>query len=289
MENENLPEVASREKASIAGVYIEPEFQGARANAWIYVEVENHTHEEQQALATVIVRLGENQEKIEVVEWIEPQGAVIEAVVRIEEPELWWPAGFGEQVLYTCMVGLSVDGEVQDVQQERFGVRSIRLLEGRDPAVLLIDGEEIVSDPELWAPPDQFVPSAGRERYRKLVAEARDAGAVMIKAWGEGSEDDSAFYDTCDEMGMLVWQELLPEAVGSPSGELAGIVAEHVGEHIRNLRNHPSIVVWCAASGAPEQPGNVLVDEIIPRTVASLDRTRPCISRCPDPFSEAQD
>lgn len=278
MENETLPR---GDKVSLSDIHIEPEIHGAWANAWIWVEVDNHTLEEQQVAATIIIKLGEDQEKIEVVELIDPQGGVIEAVIRIEEPERWWPSGLGGQTLYTCLVGLSVEGDVQDVAQRRFGVREVSLFGGDSPTAILINGKEIALDPGIWAPDDQFVEKASSERYAKLVTEVVEVGALMIKAWGEGNEIDSAFYDACDELGLMVWQELMADSAGSSSEAFAGLVAEHVARTVRNLRNHPSIVVWCGSSVSSEDSDMNRFAQIIPGVVASLDPTLLYVSRCP--------
>lgn len=281
MQDNNQPQIAARDKAMITGVHIEPEIEGAYANAWVNIEVENLTREDQQVLASVIIKIGEIQEKIDVCEIIEPEGGVIETVIRIEEPEFWWPCGYGEQPLYECLVGISVKGVIEDVASRRFGVRSVKILEDQDQMTVLINGEEMVADESVWAPADQFVEKAGKERYQKLVTEALDAGAVMIRAWGTGSEADSAFYDVCDEMGMLVWQELAPNASRQPNGDFEDMALEIIREQIESLRTHPSIIVWCGSIGEQADSGvGKLFTSTVPALLKEMDRNRPYLAHC---------
>lgn len=281
MQDNTQPQIAARDRAMINEVHIEPEIEGAYANAWINIEVENLTREDQQALASVVVKIGEIQEKIDICEVIKPEGGVIETVIRIEEPELWWPCGYGAQPLYECLVGVSVKGVIEDVASHKFGVRSVRILEDQANLRLLVNGEEIIADESVWAPADQFVIRASRERYQKLVAEALDAGAVMIRAWGTGSAEDSAFYDVCDEMGMLVWQELAPNMSSRPNGDFQEMALDIVTQQIENLRNHPSIVAWCGSMGGQtESEAGKLLTESIPALLKDMDRARPYFVNC---------
>ena len=259
MSIDKLPELALRDKVTIADIYVEPEFDGGYANAWINIEVENHTREDQEVVAAIVVKLGDAQETIEVIELISPEGGIIQAVIRIEEPELWWPCGYGSQTLYTCLVGLRVKDEVQDVGEQRFGVRNLRVLEQDDLAVILVNSADVACDASVWAPPDQFVPNASEARYQKLVEEALGAGALLIRAWGDGLEDSAAFYDACDEMGLMVWQEMLPNTSSSLYDGSTEMAASELSEQVKQLRNHPSIVAWYGS--------NVTKD---------LDESRPC-------------
>jgi len=109
-------------KVSISGLDIETEVVDMIANAWITVEVANHTREEQPVLASVVVAQGENREQVEIAEHITPFGGVIEAVIRITDHTMWQPNEAGERPLFDCMVGLMVWDEVMDVKAVKFDV-----------------------------------------------------------------------------------------------------------------------------------------------------------------------
>ena len=92
------------------------------ANAWITVEVANHTKEEQPVLASVVVAQGEANEKVEIAENITPFGGVIEAVIRITDPVMWQMDEAGQRPLFDCLVGLEIADEVMDVTAVKFDV-----------------------------------------------------------------------------------------------------------------------------------------------------------------------
>jgi hypothetical protein len=114
-----LPE---EKKVSISGVDIETEVVDMIANAWITIEVANHTKEEQPVMASVVVAQGEAREQVEIAEQITPFGGVIEAVIRITDHTMWQPDDSGERPQFDCLVGLEIADEVQDVKAIKFDV-----------------------------------------------------------------------------------------------------------------------------------------------------------------------
>lgn len=300
--------LVSYDGLSIADVHVEPEIVGNYADAWITIEVENHTGEDKQAKASVVLAIGEAREKIEVVDWISPFGGIMEAVIRIEEPELWWPNGFGEPTLYTLMVGMELEGEVQDVAETRFGVRTIGIVErdehGGNAFTMLVNGEEVFCKGANWIPADHFPSSVTPDRCRDLVKQAKDANLNMLRVWGGGIYEQQAFYDACDEMGIMVWQDFMfacatypdsniwaggetpftPSIQGGAGGGEAfeRAVAQEAETIVKRLRNHPSIMVWCGNNEcemnyAPDAdwPGKRLFHEVIPNVLKRMDHTRP--------------
>jgi beta-mannosidase len=279
--------LVSYDAVSIADVHIEPEIECGRANAWVTIEVANHTREDQEVMASVVIQIGDDRETIEVVDIVTPFGGVIETVIRIEEPQLWWPNGFGDQPLYTCMVGLRVAGEVQDVTEKRFGVREVKLVERTDdgsPAfTLLINGRRVFCKGGYWIPADYFPSNVTRERYRELVLLAAQANINALRVWGGGIYESPDFYDACDEIGIMVWQDFMFPSGRYPEHQnSAAAFAREVNFVIKQLRTHPSIVVWCEndtceINANPDQSfsGKPIFHEVIPKALASLDHTRP--------------
>jgi beta-mannosidase len=279
--------LVSCDSVSIADLHVEPEIVGGYADAWITIELENHTGEDQQVMASVVLARGEAREKLEISDWVSPFGGVLEVVVRIEEPELWWPNGFGEQPLYTCMVGVELEGEVQDVAERKFGVRTVGIVErderGGNAFTFLINGEEVFCKGGNWIPADHFVSNVTPERYRELVKMAKDAGFNMLRVWGGGVYEAPEFYRACDEMGIMVWQDFMFAcATYRDDDEFAREVAREAEIAVKRLRAHPSIVLWCGnneceMNAAPdaEWPGKRLFHEVIPNVLKRLDHTRP--------------
>lgn len=279
--------LVSYDSIAISDVHVETEIVGGYANAWITVELENFTGDDQEVLASVVVAIGEAREQLEMAELVSQFGGVLEAVVRIEEPELWWPNGFGEQPLYTCMVGVQFEGEVQDVADCRFGVRNIAIAErdeqGGNAFTLMVNGEDVFCKGGNWVPADHFVSSVTRERYRDLLKAAKDANFNMLRVWGGGIYESPEFYAACDEMGIMVWQDFMFSCATYPDNqEFAREVAREAEIAVKRLRNHPSIVLWCGNNEcemnyAPdaEWPGRRLFHEVIPDVLRRFDHTRP--------------
>ena len=272
---------------SIADVRIDPEVRDGYADAWITIELDNHADEDVQVMASVVVALGGDRETVEATETVPPAGGTVEAVIRIEQPELWWPNGFGEPTLYTCMVGIESEGEVEDVAQRKFGVRDVRLAEfdekGDRVFTLLVNGEEIFCKGGNWVPADHFVSNVAEDRYRELITLARDANFNMLRVWGGGIYEADAFYDACDEMGIMILQDFMFSCATYPDDEeFCRKVAEETASVVRRLRNHPCVVVWagnneCEMNYGPDEDwqGKKLFHEVIPNVLRTLDTSRP--------------
>lgn len=264
--------IVSYDKVSIRDLYIQPSIELHGVEAWIYIDVENHVGEEFDALVSVVVARGESREKMEIRETIPAEGGRIEAVVRILDPELWWPNGMGEQPLYVAMVGLQVEGEVQDVREELFGLRTVALqTEDDEKLSLFVNGAPVTVSGTTWTPPDQFPSRMTEERYREALEKLDGSGVNLLRVCGDGVYEAPVFYKLCDELGIMVWQDFMFATDGQPEPE--GFIFEaqmEVREIVKLLRNHPSIVVWCGCGTAGR-----LFDEIIPRVIDEVDDTRP--------------
>lgn len=280
--------LVSYDGVAIADVRIETEIEGGYANVWIAIEVENFTLREQPVSASIVVARGGDREKIEVLEEVPPFGGVIEAAVRIEEPELWWPNGMGAADLYTCMVGLRVEGEVRDVFEQKFGVRSVRFVEsdqqGNKALTLLVNGERVFCRGANWAPSECFPSNVTAQRLRELVGLATRANVNMLRVRSGGVYESPEFYEACDELGIMVWQDFMFDRETCPdTEEFAAEAAREVRSVVKRLRNHPSIVVWDGddereiggASAEQDRPGKRLFHEVIPNLLRGLDRMRP--------------
>lgn len=175
------------------------------------------------------------------------------SVFSIEDPSLWWPAGQGAQARYLLHAALlSAEGEVLDEGQLHLGLRRVALLQ--EPLVgepgtsfcFEINNRPLFCGGANWIPADSFLPRVDEARYRALLQMARDAGMVMIRVWGGGIYEEDVFYDLCDELGLLIWQDFM-FACGLYPDEpwfLRSVEAE-AREAVRRLRHHPSLVLWC--------------------------------------------
>lgn len=182
-----------------------------------------------------------------------PQGTVHD-VFDIDEPALWWPRGHGEQPLYTLKVELywaAMEGlrRLCDRRELRLGARRLRLVEERLP-----DGEnfyfEINNRPIFcgganWIPADVLPTRVSKERYARLLDEAVAGELTMLRVWGGGIYETDAFYDLCDERGLLIWQDFGFACGLYPAlPEFQESVAREATSAVKRLRHHPSLVIW---------------------------------------------
>ena len=104
-----------------------------------------------------------------------------------------------------------------------------------------------------WIPGDVFLPRLTKNEYRKMLLSAKDANMNMLRVWGGGVYEADDFYDLCDSLGIMVWQDFMFAGCMYPGDEaFMNNVREEVKYQIERLRNHPCIVLWC---------GNNEVDE----------------------------
>ena len=168
------------------------------------------------------------------------------AVIEIENPALWWPAGFGEQNLYTVSVAL---GEL-DSWERRIGLRTMTVTRKKDEwgesFSHCVNGIDIFAMGADYIPEDNLLPRVNPERTRRLLEDARAANMNCVRIWGGGYYPDDFFYDICDELGLLVWQDFMFACAVYNLTEAfeENITAEFV-DNVRRLRHHPSLALWC--------------------------------------------
>jgi len=174
------------------------------------------------------------------------------ASVPLDVPnrKLWWPNGMGDHPLYTVTVQLfDAAGRVADSTKRQFGLRTIELLPktSERPLRLAVNGREIYAKGANWVPADVFPARVTSEKLRHYVADAAAANMNMLRVWGGGYYPDNAFFDACDENGILVWLDLCFACAPYPGNnpEFVENIRAELTDQIRRLRHHPSIAVWC--------------------------------------------
>ena len=181
---------------------------------------------------------------------LEPGRRRLKLTLTVPEPELWYPRGYGEQPLYTVTATVYEGGAPADAASLRTGLRSLNLRrrpdEWGESFQFEINGIPVFAKGANWIPADSFPPRVTEARYRELLQAAADANMNMIRVWGGGIYESDRFYELCDELGLLVWQDFMFACGLYPgdSGFLAN-VAEEARYQIRRLHHHPSIVIWC--------------------------------------------
>lgn len=176
--------------------------------------------------------------------------------IKVAGPELWWPHNLGPATMYSIRVFLSTaqanDLLHVDQLEKSFGIRKIELvqrkLEDQDGTSFFfkVNNIPVFAAGSCWIPADSFVSRISQRRYEEWIQLARDCNQNMIRVWGGGVYESPAFYDACDQQGMLVWQDFMFACGNFPAHpEFRAQIAVEAEQNVRRLRHHPSIVLWC--------------------------------------------
>ncbi|MEZ4986751.1 MAG: hypothetical protein R2795_17225 [Saprospiraceae bacterium] len=169
---------------------------------------------------------------------------------RMDKPRYWWPNGQGEPHRYHIVCELKRNGEVIDRFYRKIGLRTVELVERPDAYgtsfFFKINGRPVFIKGGAYIPQDAILTRITPEQKTTLLVEARDAHMNLIRVWGGGIYEDEHFYDQCDSLGLMVWQDFMFACAGYPGTQdfLTNVDAE-LRDNIRRLRNHPSIITWC--------------------------------------------
>jgi beta-mannosidase len=218
------------------------------------------------------VTLAEGPERFPQVSLADGVGTVVvdgETVLRVEEPELWWPNGLGAQRLYV----VEVDGTELSV-----GFRTVELVapeEGTLPYAFVINGVPMYGKGWNWCPLDALYGVPRPERLTHLLELAARAGCNLLRIWGGGLIETEEFYAHCDRLGLLVWQEFVQSSSGLESVPAAddgfvSLLREDARSIVPRLRRHPSLALWCG--------GNELAGRAEGRDDVPLDDTHPVLA-----------
>lgn len=170
--------------------------------------------------------------------------------IEIAHPELWFPAGYGAHPLYSFRATLRNGVQTEDEAAVRTGLRSIelrRLLDqwGRS-FEFVVNGIPVFAKGADVIPFDSFPNRVTDTQMRGILQSAVDANMNMVRVWGGGYYQSGQFYDMCDELGLMVWQDFMFGNEWQPGiYSFRQSVHAEVDYQVRRLRNHPSIVLWC--------------------------------------------
>lgn len=171
--------------------------------------------------------------------------------MTIENPKLWWTHDLGEPDLYDLNVSL-IKEDIVDSHSQRIGIRDIKLIRNKDEwgesFYFLLNGIPIWAKGANWIPVDNFIPRGKKlGLYQMNLKYAKEANMNMIRVWGGGIYEDDLFYQLCDELGMLVWQDFPFACAAYPlqKDEFVENVKIEVIQNIKRIRHHPSLCLWC--------------------------------------------
>lgn len=201
--------------------------------------------------------------EVEVEVEVDGEGEV-EVEVEVEGVRLWWPREQGDQPLYTVIAELlEDDGTVLDRMRRRIGLCRTRLVmnEGawnvqgfpksraEPPMTLEINGRRVFCKGTNWVNPEVFWGTIDEARYAELIDLACEANFNLLRVWGGAIVNKRAFYDLCDERGLMVWQDF-PLACNAYEGtpEYLEVLRQEATAIIGRLKHHPSLVLWCGGN-----------------------------------------
>ncbi|MFD3538440.1 glycoside hydrolase family 2 protein [Streptomyces sp. NPDC058662] len=222
-------------------------------------------------------------------------------ILDVAEPELWWPRGHGAQPLYDLeVVLLDEGGQRLDSWERRVGFRTVAVDRSADEHgtsfTFVVNGVRIFARGVNWIPDDVLPSRVTRERYRTRLTQAAEANVDLVRVWGGGIYEDDAFYDVCDELGLMVWQDFLFACAAYPEEQpLRREIEAEARDNVVRLMPHASLVLWNGnnenlwgfrdwdwekpLAGASWGEGYYL--GLLPRVVAELDPTRPYTAGSP--------
>ncbi|EAA35570.1 glycoside hydrolase family 2 protein [Neurospora crassa] len=169
----------------------------------------------------------------------------------LENPSLWYPIRYGKQPLYQVKATLVSGDSEEDEVEKRVGLRRAELiqrpLKGQPGKSFFfqVNNIPLYCGGSDWIPADNFIPRITKERYHDWIKLVADGNQFMIRVWGGGIYEEQAFYDACDELGILVWQDFMFGCGNYPAWPaLLESIKREAYENVKLLRHHPSIVIW---------------------------------------------
>jgi beta-mannosidase len=209
--------------------------------------------------------------------------------VHVEHPQLWWPNGQGAQSLYTLELEvLRPDGSRIGRWTRRLGLRTVKLDRHADAAgetfQFIVNGRPIFAKGANWIPAHSFVAGLTREQYARDLRSAAAAHMNMIRVWGGGIYESEEFYDVCDQLGLLVWQDFMFACSLYPGDRaFQRSVRIEAEQQVRRLRHRACLALWCGNNEIEQLNAELLAEpkrrrgydalfhELLPAVVAQHD------------------
>jgi beta-mannosidase len=204
-------------------------------------------------ITSASVRVGDIERQA-IVRW-SGEDFVVHATIRIPDVAIWWPHTHGAQPLYDASIRVTSAESELNLPIGRVGFRTIRLDTPSGDFALLINDERIFWRGACWSPPDSLRLHTTLAEYRRTLELARDAGMNMIRIGGTMVYEHDDFYDLCDELGIMVWQDFMLANMDYPIGDaqfLASVELE-ARQLLQRIGGHPSLALVCGNSEVEQQ------------------------------------
>ena len=217
--------------------------------------------------------------------------------IDVPNAKLWWPRHYGEQALYSVTVQLVHNGHVADEYNTRVGIRTLNVVTkwaANDEGEFRIEcnGVKILAKGSNWVPMDAMH-SRDASRVKAALDLFYDAGCNIVRCWGGNVVEDHRFFDLCDEMGLLVWQDFTMACATYPQERwFFDLIEQEAVSIVKKLRNHPSILLWAGDNEVDERytglgyadesnNRNDITRDILPRVIRNHDPYRKFLPSSP--------
>ncbi|MBI5834874.1 MAG: glycoside hydrolase family 2 [Armatimonadetes bacterium] len=229
------------------------------------------------------------------------QGSHGRLIAHVSDAALWWPRGWGEAALYDATLTLlDAGGRVLAMHEQRIGLRTVELrrtevtdAQGSGEFLFVVNGRPLFAKGTNWVPLDSLHSRDG-EHLPGAMAMLAELNCNMVRCWGGNVYESDAFFDACDELGILVWQDFAFACAVYPQDQWFLSRCEEEAEAVvHRLRNHPSLALWagnneiddCMYAGwggfRIDPNGDPLSREVLPSVVRQLDPARPYLPSSP--------
>lgn len=165
-------------------------------------------------------------------------------VILFDNPQLWWPAGYGEQHLYEVKTTVSVDGCISDTKVQKSGIREMSYDTSKGHLEIFINGRRLIANGGNWGFPEINLNYRARE-YDIAVAYHADMNYTIIRNW-VGQTGDEEFYEACDRHGVMIWQDFwLANPWDGPDPYDNSMFMANAEDYVKKIRHHASVALYC--------------------------------------------
>jgi len=228
----------------LENVHVRQTHEDGKVEVNVGVEVENWGAEWLWAKVTLTAPDGSEQKSEVMV-----LGETV-AGIEVDDPQLWWPNGYGAQNLYQLKITLETKTSVLDSRTYQIGLRTIELKQEPDEwgesFTFIVNGVPVFMKGSDWIPADSFPTRITAAHLENIIKSAADAHMNMFRVWGGGLYESESFYDLCDRYGILIWQDFIFACGVYPEDDdFAENVRIEAIENVRRIRHRASLALWC--------------------------------------------
>jgi len=251
--------------SSTGPVTIENPFVRNTSLSDVTVEATLHNNETTPVTGMLRGRFGDQPFQVQVTLAPGEEKTVTEDV-RLTNPRLWWPAGYGDPNLYTVYLEFLFGSGISDTKTFQSAIRQFTYSEEGGALKIWINGKRFIARGGNWGFPESMLRYRARE-YDVAVRYHKEMNFTMIRDW-VGQIGDDAFYEACDRWGIVVWQDFwLANPVDGPDPDDNGLFLRNAKDYILRIRSHPSVGLYCGRNeGYPPKP----IDEGLRKLIAEL-------------------